>query len=189
MKVLETKFDGLLQIFPEIYNDPRGYFIESFHKDKFQSLGIPHAFVQDNFSYSQKGVVRGLHLQMPPHQQAKLVMVMKGKALDVVVDLRPDFPTYGQHGKYILDADRHNMLYIPQGFAHGLLAIEDTIFAYKCSGFYNKSSETGILWNDRTLNIDWELGHHGFEQPIVSDKDQALPSFEKFREEIQGINT
>lgn len=186
MKVLETEFNGLLQIFPEIYNDPRGYFIESFHKSKFRSLGIPYIFVQDNFSYSQKGVVRGLHLQMSPHQQAKLVMVMKGKALDVVVDLRPDSPTYAQYGKYILDADQHNMLYIPEGFAHGLLAIEDTIFAYKCSDFYNKSSETGILWNDDTLNIDWELNIHGFKQPIVSDKDQALPSFEKFRKEIHA---
>jgi dTDP-4-dehydrorhamnose 3,5-epimerase len=186
MKVLETEFNGLLQIFPEIYEDQRGYFIESFHIHKFQSLSIPHSFVQDNFSYSQRGVIRGLHLQLPPYQQAKLVMVMKGKALDVVVDLRTDSPTYGQHAKYILNAEQHNMLYIPEGFAHGLLAIEETIFTYKCSDFYNKSAETGILWKDDTLNIDWELDHHSITQPIISDKDQSLPTFEVFRNEIHA---
>jgi len=183
MQVLETEFEGLLQIYPEIYKDQRGYFIESFHKNKFQSLDIPHAFVQDNFSYSQKGVIRGLHLQLPPYQQAKLVMVMKGKALDVVVDLRPDSPTYGQHGKYELDAALHNMLYIPEGFAHGLLAIEETIFAYKCSDFYNKPAETGILWNDDTLNINWDLEKYGITNPVISDKDQALMTFGEFRKE------
>lgn len=184
MKVLETEFEGLLQIFPEIYKDQRGYFIESFHKNKFQSLDIPYSFVQDNFSCSQTGVIRGLHLQLPPYQQAKLVMVIKGKALDVVVDLRIDSSTYGQHAKYILDADKHNMLYIPEGFAHGLLSIEETVFTYKCSDFYNKSAEAGIVWNDNTLDIDWELERYGFTQPIISVKDQSLPTFEKFRKEI-----
>lgn len=186
MKVLETEFDGLVQIFPDIYKDSRGYFIESFHKNKFQSVDVPNTFVQDNFSYSQKGVVRGLHLQLPPYQQAKLVMVMKGKALDVVVDLRIGSSTYGQYGKYVLDAEKHNMLYIPEGFAHGLLALEDTIFNYKCSDFYNKPAETGILWDDKTLNIDWGLEHYGISNPVVSDKDQSLPTFENFRTEIQA---
>jgi len=184
MKVVETEFKGLLQIFPDIYKDQRGYFIESFHIHKFRELSIPHSFVQDNFSCSQRGVIRGLHLQLPPYQQAKLVMVMKGKALDVVVDLRVDSATYGQHTKYILDAEQHSMLYIPEGFAHGLLAIEETVFTYKCSDFYNKSAEAGILWKDNILDIDWELDRYGITHPIVSDKDQALPTFEEFTREI-----
>jgi dTDP-4-dehydrorhamnose 3,5-epimerase len=132
--------------------------------------------VQDNQSSSARGVLRGLHFQRPPHAQAKLVRVAQGRALDVIVDLRRDSATYGQHMAVELDAQRYNMLYVPIGFAHGFVALEDhTLFLYKCSDYYQPSAEGGLRWNDPTLNINWGIDH-----PNVSDKDQVLPLLENF---------
>ena len=136
-------------------------------------FGPQEALQQDNFSFSTKGVLRGLHFQHNPNGQGKLVRVMTGKALDVVVDLRKDSPTFGQHEKFVLDAQKGNMLYVPPGFAHGFIALEETIFVYKCTDFWNKGAESGIRWNDPNLAIDWT-----HENPIISDKDQLLPLFD-----------
>jgi dTDP-4-dehydrorhamnose 3,5-epimerase len=129
--------------------------------------------VQDNFSFSTAGVLRGLHFQKDPHAQGKLVRCMTGKVKDVIVDLRTSSPTFGQHASFILDADQGNMLYVPAGFAHGFVALEETIFVYKCTDFWNKEAESGLRWNDPSLQISWDI-----ENPIVSDKDQILPLFD-----------
>jgi dTDP-4-dehydrorhamnose 3,5-epimerase len=172
MEFRKTDIEGLIEIFPKTFSDERGYFLETYHKTLFEANGIPFDFVQDNQSFSTKGVLRGLHFQKEPFAQGKLVRVIKGKAMDVAVDLRPNSPTFGQHRKFILDDERQNMVYVPEGFAHGFVALEDCIFTYKCTNIYNKISESGIIWNDKTLNIDWEI-----ENPNVSDKDLELPAF------------
>lgn len=176
MKFKETPFKGLIELEPRVFEDERGFFFESFHEEHLKEIGIGKPFVQDNQSFSTKGVLRGLHLQKAPYAQGKLVRVISGKVLDVVVDLRKNSATFGEHYKVVLDAKRHNMLYIPEGFAHGFVTLEDAMFFYKCTNFYNKDSETGIIWNDPALNIDWML-----EKPIVSAKDQELPSFDEFK--------
>jgi dTDP-4-dehydrorhamnose 3,5-epimerase len=173
MEFIKHRLSGVIECVPTKFHDERGYFYESYNQKRFAANGIPEDFVQDNFSFSTKGVLRGLHFQHNPHGQGKLVRVMTGKALDVVVDLRKDSPTFGQHEKIVLDADKGNMLYVPIGFAHGFVALEETIFVYKCTNFWNKDAESGIRWNDPKLGIDW-----GVENPIVSDKDQILPDFE-----------
>lgn len=174
MIVKETGFEGLLIIEPTIYGDNRGYFFESYNRQKFEEMGIPHHFVQDNQSLSAKGVLRGLHFQKEPYAQGKLVRVLTGKALDVAVDLRPDSKTFGQHYKYLLDAQKNNMMYIPEGFAHGFVTLEETLFFYKCTNFYNKEAECGVLWNDPDLNIDWEV-----DNPELSEKDLKLSLFKE----------
>lgn len=179
MKVTETGFEGLLDIQPRVFGDDRGYFFESFREDTLADRGIAIDFVQDNQSYSVKGTLRGLHFQKPPFAQAKLVRVITGKVLDVVVDIRPGSPTFGQTYKKVLDASIHNMLLVPAGFAHGFAALEDSIFSYKCSNYYNKESEGGILWNDTQLNIDWEV-----EDPIISDKDKVQEAWSPDRFEF-----
>ncbi|MDX5438694.1 MAG: dTDP-4-dehydrorhamnose 3,5-epimerase, partial [Pontibacter sp.] len=164
--------EGLVEFQPRVFRDDRGYFIETFSLKWFEPLGLKPGFVQDNQSVSKKGVLRGLHFQRPPHAQAKLVRVSSGKALDVAVDLRRDSPTYGQHQVCILDAEKHNLLYIPEGFAHGFVALEDnTTFLYKCTDFYAPETEGGILWNDPALGIDW-----GIAEPLISPKDEVLPT-------------
>ena len=173
MEFIKHRLSGVIEGVPTKFHDERGYFYESYNQKRFAANGIPEDFVQDNFSFSTKGVLRGLHFQHNPHGQGKLVRVMTGKALDVVVDLRKDSPTFGQHEKIVLDADKGNMLYVPIGFAHGFVALEETIFVYKCTNFWNKDAESGIRWNDPKLGIDW-----GVENPIVSDKDQILPDFD-----------
>jgi dTDP-4-dehydrorhamnose 3,5-epimerase len=173
MEFIKHRLSGVIECVPTKFHDERGYFYESYNQKRFAANGIPEDFVQDNFSFSTKGVLRGLHFQHNPHGQGKLVRVMTGKALDVVVDLRKDSPTFGQHEKIVLDADKGNMLYVPIGFAHGFVALEETIFVYKCTNFWNKDAESGIRWNDPKLGIDW-----GVENPIVSDKDQILPDFD-----------
>ncbi len=173
MEFIKHRLSGVIECVPTKFHDERGYFYESYNQKRFAANGIPEDFVQDNFSFSTKGVLRGLHFQHNPHGQGKLVRVMTGKALDVVVDLRKDSPTFGQHEKFVLDADKGNMLYVPIGFAHGFVALEETIFVYKCTNFWNKDAESGIRWNDPKLGIDW-----GVENPIVSDKDQILPDFD-----------
>ena len=170
MEVIETGIEGLIEIVPKIFQDERGYFLESYQKQFFKSINIDDDFVQDNQSFSKKGVLRGLHFQKAPYEQSKLVKVIQGKVLDVAVDLRKNSPTFGEHRSVILDAKKQNMFYVPRGFAHGFLTLEDAIFVYKCDNYYNKSSESGILWSDKTLNINW-----GIKNPIVSEKDQILP--------------
>lgn len=177
MKVIETGFDGLYELEPKVFGDQRGYFFESYRRELYQELGIQEDFVQDNESFSVKGTLRGLHYQQTPHAQAKLVRVVKGKVLDIALDIRKDSPTFGKHHSVLLEAERHNMFLVPAGFAHGFVALEDSVFFYKCSNYYNKESEGGILWNDHALSIDW-----GIENPIVSEKDQVLPTFASYKE-------
>jgi len=167
---------GLKILQPNIFHDNRGYFFESYNHETFKNLGIEEVFVQDNQSHSKKNVIRGLHFQVPPFAQAKLVRVIKGAALDVAVDLRKESPTYGQHFSVILSEENQLQFYIPVGFAHGFATLEeDTIFAYKCSNVYHKDSEKSILFNDKDLNINWNI-----TSPIVADKDLQAISFKDF---------
>ncbi len=182
MEFKETPIEGVWEIYPRIFNDSRGFFFESFKQTEFEKYVPDTVFVQDNQSFSTKGVVRGLHLQHAPHAQGKLVRVISGKVLDVVVDLRKNSKTFGEHYKVILDGEQNNMLYVPEGFAHGFACIEDATFFYKCTNVYNKESESGIIWNDKDLNIDWDV--EGTEL-IVSDKDLLLKSFQEVITEIK----
>jgi dTDP-4-dehydrorhamnose 3,5-epimerase len=176
-----TPIPGVLEIFPRIFPDSRGYFFESFRQDWLDEVGVSENWVQDNQSFSQKGTVRGLHFQKAPFAQAKLVRVISGKVLDVALDLRKDSPTFGQFYSTILDAEKNNLLYIPAGFGHGFSVLEDAVFVYKCSNYYHKSSEGGVLWSDPALHIDWMV-----EAPIISDKDKGWPLLEEFRLETGG---
>ena len=177
MKVQKTKLKDVFLIKPKVFHDNRGYFFESFNAKAFQQLTkIKANFKQDNQSLSSKNVLRGLHFQKPPYAQAKIVSVIKGEVLDVVVDIRKNSNTYGQHIIENLSEDNHHQLYIPEGMAHGFLTLSDeTIFCYKCSDYYNKESEDSILWNDELLNINW-----GSSNPIVSQKDQQAKNFSSF---------
>ena len=173
MKEFKTNIKGLIVVKPEIFQDERGLFFESYNKEKFKSLGIDVNFVQDNQSISHKNVLRGLHFQKKPYEQDKLVRVTRGSVLDVAVDLRLNSPTYGKWASIVLSEENGLMLFIPKGFAHGFLSLEDnTVFQYKCSDIYSKDHEDGLLWDDPVLNIDW-----GVEKPIVSSKDLLLPNF------------
>ena len=165
-----------LQIFePKVWEDERGYFFEAFNEQIFAEAGVTRPFVQDNQARSTFGVLRGLHYQMPPFAQAKLVRVLEGEVLDVALDLRPDSPTYGQHYSVVLSAKNKKQLYVPRGFAHGYLVLSETAeFFYKCDNFYVKSHEGGIIYNDPQLNIDWNIDP---EKIILSDKDRILPAF------------
>ena len=177
MKIIKTEIEGLLIIKPRIFEDDRGYFFESWSKAAFENAGLDINFVQDNQSFSSKGVVRGLHFQNPPFAQGKLVRVLKGSALDVAVDIRKNSPTYGKHVSVLLSGKNKTMFWIPPGFAHGFSTLEDnTIFSYKCSGVYNKESEGSLMWNDTDLNIDWQI-----KSPIISEKDQNSELFANFK--------
>lgn len=177
MEIIKTPIEGLLIIEPTVFKDDRGYFFESYNERRFKELGINDDFVQDNQSCSQKNVVRGLHFQKPPYAQAKLVRVLHGAVIDFAVDIRKNSPTYGQYFSTLLTADNFRQFYIPAGFAHGFSALEDnTVFAYKCSNFYNKASEGCILFNDKDLNIDWQI-----ESPITSEKDLLGEPFATFK--------
>jgi len=176
MKTSLTGLAGLLIVQPNVFEDSRGYFYESYNKKIFESFGIRDEFVQDNQSLSQKNVLRGLHFQNPPYAQAKLVRVIAGAVLDVVVDIRKKSSTYGKHFACKLSEFNKTMLYIPHGFAHGFLVLEDnTIFFYKCSNVYDKESEDAILWNDTDLAIDW-----GIKNPVLSEKDRVAKKFRDF---------
>jgi dTDP-4-dehydrorhamnose 3,5-epimerase len=176
MHIEDTNIEGLKIITPRIFEDERGYFFESFSDKYFKGAGIDYNFVQDNQSFSESGVLRGLHFQNPPFAQGKLVRVIKGAVLDVVVDIRKKSATYGQHLKIELSEENMTMLWVPPGFAHGFLTLKDnTIFFYKCTNIYNKESEGSILWNDLDLNIDWAV-----ENPKLSVKDITSPSFKDF---------
>ena len=172
MQFKPHQISGLIECVPTKFEDERGLFYESYNQKRFAENGIAEDFVQDNYSWSKKGVIRGFHFQYAPHAQGKLVRCMTGKVMDVVVDIRKDSPTYGQHEKFILDSAIGNMLYVPAGFAHGFVALEETIFVYKCTEYWHKASESGIIYNDADLNIDWEE-----KNPIVSSKDLVLPKF------------
>jgi len=176
MEITTTPIEGLLIIKPDVFEDARGYFFESYNRDVFLAHGISVDFVQDNESKSIRGVLRGLHFQNPPHAQGKLVRVMQGSVLDVAVDIRKNSPTYGKWSSIVLSGQNKWMYWIPAGFAHGFLTLEDeTIFFYKCTQVYNKNSEGGIRWNDPDLNINW-----GINDPVISPKDQSAPAFRGF---------
>ena len=176
MKVVETKLKGCFILEPTKYGDSRGYFMESFNAKTFQDVtGVDTAFVQDNQSYSQKGVLRGLHAQSGEYAQSKLVRVLEGKVLDVVVDVRQGSDTYGQHISVELSAENNLQLFVPKGFLHGFVVLSDTAtFFYKCDNYYNKESECGINPLDTDLAIDWKLEKH---ELLLSDKDKIAPSF------------
>lgn len=177
MEVLEEALNGVLVLQPKVFEDNRGYFYESYNKESFKKLGINCDFLQDNQSLSTKnGVLRGLHFQAPPFAQGKLVKVTQGSVLDIALDIRKNSPHYGQYfSKTLSEKNRLNM-WIPEGFAHGFITLEEnTIFAYKCSNYYNVASEGGILWNDPDLGIDWQT-----ENPILSEKDKIHPLFKNF---------
>ena len=176
MEIIETKIKDLLVIKPDVFQDDRGYFFESYNRQRFMEHGLEMTFVQDNESQSMKGVLRGLHFQKPPYAQGKLVRVVKGAVMDVAVDLRKGSPSYGQWESVVLTSDNKLMYWIPKGFAHGFLCLEDhSIFTYKCTNVYNKASEGSIRWNDPDLNIQW-----GIVDPILSEKDKISPLFKEF---------
>lgn len=180
MEVTKTPINGLLVIQPSVFNDDRGYFFESYNKETLQGLGLDAHFVQDNQSFSKKNVLRGLHFQNPPYEQGKLVRVVQGGVLDVAVDIRNGSPTYGQYYKIKLTADNKKMFWIPPGFAHGFIALEnDTVFVYKCTKGYNKESEGSLRWNCPDLNIDW-----GINDPILSEKDAVAPLLKDFESQF-----
>ncbi|MDB4285948.1 dTDP-4-dehydrorhamnose 3,5-epimerase [bacterium] len=173
----ETNIPGVWKIKPDVFGDKRGFFTELYNRKGFEEIGLGHLnFVQDNLSSSSKGIVRGLHFQAAPHAQGKLITVLQGKALDVAVDVRKDSPTYGQHVAVELDGDDLTFLYIPEGFAHGFQVISDQcLFCYKCTNFYNKSAEGGLLWNDPALGIPWND-----IPPNLSEKDLEYPPLADF---------
>ncbi len=172
MKTTQTNIEGLLIIEMDVFVDERGFFIESFQEKRYQEvLGNNMHFVQDNLSQSKEGVLRGLHYQAPPFDMGKLVSVLSGRVLDVAVDIRFGSPTFGQHVAVELSAENHKQLWIPSGFAHGFVTLDDdTLFAYKCTNVYSKEHDRGVRWNDPVLGIAW-----GVENPIVSEKDQKHP--------------
>ena len=179
MQIKTTDIEGLIEITPRVFEDERGYFYESYSKQAFEKIGLDLDFVQDNQSLSQKGVLRGLHFQNPPYAQGKLVRIVKGAVIDVAVDLRKNSPTYGKFHKVLLTEDNKRLFWIPPGFAHGFLTLEDdTIFSYKVTGVYNKESEGCIKWDDTNLNIDWEIPQD--MKPLVSEKDEEGDLFNNF---------
>lgn len=176
MEIILEPMKGLYLIKPSVYGDQRGHFFESYRQNTMFELGIKQEFVQDNQSLSNKNILRGLHFQNPPFAQDKLVRVVLGKVLDVVVDIRKESATYGQHYVVELSGENFLMLLIPKGFAHGFYTLEDqTVFTYKCSNYYRMESEGGIRWDDPKLNIPWNASN-----PILSEKDKANPLFDDF---------
>ena len=176
MNIINTEFPGLKIVEPRVLNDPRGYFFESYHNQRYKNAGMLNDFVQDNESMSDYGVVRGLHYQLEPFAQAKLVRVVLGKVYDIAVDLRKGSPTFGKWMGVELSSENKRQLFIPKGFAHGFSALsEKVILAYKCDNYYSKESERGIKFNDPFLNIDWKIPAN---QMIISDKDRDAPDFQ-----------
>lgn len=176
MKIESTPFEGLLILTPRIFADERGYFFESYNAHTFKQNGLNFDWLQDNQSSSTYGVIRGLHFQKPPHAQTKLIRVLQGEILDVVVDLRHDSKTFGQTYSILLSSENQLQLLIPKGFAHGFVVLSERAdVMYKCDQLYNKESESGILFNDPKLNIDWKVDAN---KMIVSSKDLVLPAFD-----------
>ena len=177
MNLIKTTLDGLVVLKPTIFKDNRGYFMESYNQKNINDLLGTVNFVQDNESESSRGVLRGLHFQKPPYAQAKLVRCLKGSVLDVVLDLRKDSKTYGIFETTLLTEENKKQLFIPKGFAHAFVVLSETaIFSYKVDNYYNPDSESGVLWNDLDLNIDWKINKN---EIIVSEKDKSLPTFNK----------
>ena len=174
MAIIKTEFPGLIIFEPTVIKDSRGYFFESYSEKLFQAAGITTRFVQDNQSKSSYGVIRGLHYQLNPHAQTKLVRVLSGKILDVAVDIRTGSPTYGKAFSIELSSENNKQLLIPKGFAHGFSVLSETAeVMYKCDAFYHKESEAGIFYNDASLNIDWDIPA---DKAVISDKDLQQPS-------------
>lgn len=178
MNFIPTKLEGCYIIEPSVFNDERGYFMESYNENTFQKgIGADIHFVQDNQSFSSKGVLRGLHYQTGEYAQAKLVRVLSGEVIDIAVDIRPDSKTYGQYVSVVLNAENQTQFFVPRGFAHGFLVLSETAtFFYKCDNFYNKESEGGIIYNDTALGIDWNFPENDL---IISEKDLVQPTFDK----------
>jgi dTDP-4-dehydrorhamnose 3,5-epimerase len=173
MPFTTTEFPGLLVFDPVLHKDERGYFFETYNEQAWEKQGISIRFVQDNQSFSRRGVIRGLHFQLEPYQQAKLIRVLSGRIIDVAVDLRRGSPTYGRHMAIELSAENKKQFFIPAGFAHGFSVISETAeVSYKCDGFYHKDSEGGIRYDDPALNIDWKVSA---DEAVVSAKDRELP--------------
>ncbi len=178
MNISTTKIEGLKIIEPRIFPDDRGYFYESYSEKKYREAGIDASFVQDNQSFSQKGALRGLHGQAEPFAQGKLVRVLQGRVFDVAVDIRKNSSTFGQYVSIELSGENHKQFWVPPGFLHGFVTLEDdTIFTYKVTNYYDKASEIGVLWNDPTLNIDWQTD---LSNVLLSPKDTILPAFADF---------
>ncbi len=176
MKIKQTGIEGLIEIIPVVLEDDRGWFLESYNKDTFASLNLKIDFVQDNLSFSKAGVIRGFHFQSKPYEQGKLVKVIKGEVLDIAVDIRPNSSTFGQHHTVLLSAEKQNMFYLPEGFAHGFLAIKDSYLFYKCTKTYHRDHDTGFAFDDPDLNVDWNM-----KSPIISEKDKNLQSFRSYK--------
>ncbi len=177
MNVIKTDIEGLVIIEPRLFRDARGYFFESFSEREFAEKVAPVKFVQDNESRSSYGVLRGLHFQKPPYAQAKLVRVVKGRVLDVAVDLRKGSPTYGKYVAVELSEDNHLQFFLPRGFAHGFCVLSDeVVFQYKCDNYYAPQSEGAVIWNDPDLGIDWRIPQ---EDVVLSDKDRCHPAFKE----------
>ena len=176
----KLEIDGLILITPKVMYDERGFFLESYTRNEFEKLGIKDEFVQDNHSLSIKNTLRGLHFQKEPYAQSKLVRCITGSILDVAVDIRKDSNTFGKHVKVVLSSEDKTMLYIPRGFAHGFLVLSDIAeVLYKVDNFYSKEYESGIIWNDNELGIDWPVTN-----PILSEKDKRLPKFAELKREL-----
>ncbi|MEZ8379128.1 dTDP-4-dehydrorhamnose 3,5-epimerase [Vibrio splendidus] len=178
MKIIQTKLEGCVIITPKVFGDERGFFLESYHHERYrEAAGIKETFVQDNRSRSAKGVLRGLHFQKTK-PQGKLVTVTAGEVLDVAVDLRKNSDTFGQYESVMLSEENKKQFYVPPGFAHGFVVLSDIAdFQYKCTDYYDPNDESGIIWNDETLNIDWVISN-----PILSDKDKNLMTFQQYSE-------
>ena len=176
---IESSLPGVCELRPKVYRDGRGFFMETFHTARFHEIGITPTFVQDNHSCSRKGTLRGLHYQLR-HPQAKLCRVVEGEVLDVVLDIRGGSPHFGKWTSVLLSAERQNQIYIPHGFAHGFLALSETVhFLYKCSDYYHSEDEHGVAWNDPELAIAW-----GIAGPVVSEKDAKLPRLSEIAQEL-----
>ena len=178
MKVIDTPIKDLKILEPKVFGDSRGYFFESFNSKTFTDLGLSYNFVQDNESFSSYGTIRGLHFQRGEYAQAKLVRVIEGKVLDVVIDLRPDSATFKQSFQVELSSENKRMFLVPRGFAHGFAVLsKQAYFAYKCDNYYSPNHESGLIFNDQDLSIDWQIKS---EDQIISSKDLALPTLQQY---------
>ncbi|MCU0344232.1 MAG: dTDP-4-dehydrorhamnose 3,5-epimerase [Ignavibacterium sp.] len=180
MEVIKTELEGLLIIKPKVFGDERGYFFESYNEDTYRNAGIDYIFLQDNISKSKRGTIRGLHYQVGDKAQGKLCKVIYGKVLDVAVDIRFGSPTFGKYFSSELSEENHTQLWIPPGFAHGFSVLsEEAIFSYKCTALYSKEHERAILYNDSSLNINWNV-----ENPIISEKDSRAQLLQEIQKDF-----
>jgi dTDP-4-dehydrorhamnose 3,5-epimerase len=180
MQITKSEIEGLVILEPKAFADDRGFFMESYNQEVYKGLGITDIFVQDNISVSKKGALRGLHFQMEPHAQGKLVSVLRGSVFDVAVDIRASSPTFGKYVAVELSAENKKQFFVPAGFAHGFMALtDDTMFSYKCTDVYHKESEGGLRFDDENLAILWPEG-----EKLVSDKDKVQPSFKEYKSKL-----